>query len=61
MATFRNERIEQANIDEEVFAEIKRQLAHIHFGSLEIQIHNGQVVQLERREKKRLGKGENAK
>ena len=48
-------------LDEEVLAEIKYQLAHIQYGSLEIQIHNGQVVQLERREKKRWGKGENAK
>ena len=56
-----NNRIELASIDDDVLAEIKRQLAHIQFGSLEIQIHNGQVVQLERREKKRWGKSENAK
>ena len=56
-----NNRTEQAIIDEDVLAEIKYQLAHIQYGSLEIQIHNGQVVQLERREKKRWGKGENAK
>lgn len=54
-------RTEQASIDEDVLAEIKYQLANIQFGSLEIQIHNGQVVQLERREKKRWGKSENAK
>lgn len=41
--------------------EIKEQLAQIQFGSLEIQIHNGQVVQIERREKKRWEKGVNAK
>ena len=58
MATYRNE---QANNDEDVLAEIKKQLAQIQFGSLEIQIHNGQVVQFERREKKRWGKSENAK
>ena len=58
MATYRNE---LADADEEVLAEIKRQLAHIQFGSLEIQIHNGQVVQLERKEKKRWGKSEHAK
>jgi len=52
---------ENFSIDEDVFAEIKRQLAHIQYGSLEIQIHNGQIVQLERREKKRWGKSENAK
>ena len=48
-------------VDEDVLAEIKRQLANIQYGSLEISIHNGQVVQLERREKKRWGKGENSK
>ena len=58
MATYRNE---LADADEEVLAEIKRQLAHIQFGSLEIQIHNGQVVQLELKEKKRWGKSEHAK
>lgn len=58
MAIYRNE---QATIDEEVLSEIKKQLAQIQFGSLEIQIHNGQVVQFERREKKRWGKSENAK
>lgn len=41
---------------EDVLAEIKHQLSQIQFGSLEIQIHNGQVVQLERREKKRWDK-----
>lgn len=56
-----NNRNEQASIDEEVLAEIKHQLAQIQFGSLEIQIHNGLVVQFERREKKRWGKSENAK
>lgn len=54
-------RSEQVVIDEDVLAEIKLQLSLIQFGSLEIQIHNGQVVQLERREKKRWGKSENAK
>lgn len=48
-------------LDEEVLAEIKQQLAQLQFGSLEISVHNGQVVQLERREKKRWGKSDNAK
>lgn len=43
------------NLDE-LLTEIKQQLAQIQFGSLEIQIHNGRVVQLERREKKRWDK-----
>jgi hypothetical protein len=58
MAQERNQHI---FLDEDVLAEIKYQLANIQYGSLEIQIHNGQVVQLERREKKRWGKSENAK
>jgi hypothetical protein len=49
------------NTADDVLAEIKRQLAQIRFGSVEIQIHNGQVVQLESREKKRWDKGVNAK
>ena len=51
----------ELKVDEEVLAEIKRQLAQIQYGSLEISVHNGQIVQLERREKKRWGKGENSK
>ena len=38
-------------LDDEVLAEIKQQLALLRYGSLEISVHNGQVVQLERREK----------
>ncbi len=41
---------------DEVLEEIRQQLSNLQFGSLEIQVHNGQVVQLERREKKRLDK-----
>jgi hypothetical protein len=48
-------------LDEEVLTEIKQQLAQLQYGSLEISVHNGQVVQLERREKKRWGKSDNAK
>lgn len=51
----------QAAIPEDVLEEIKQQLALIQFGSLEIQIHNGQIVQIERREKKRWEKGVNTK
>lgn len=50
-----------ATIADEVLTEIKNQLAQIQYGSLEIQIHNGQVVQLERREKKRWDKSVNTK
>lgn len=51
----------QAVIPEDVLEEIKQQLALIQFGSLEIQVHNGQVVQIERREKKRWEKGVSTK
>jgi len=56
-----NHRLEPATVSAELLEEIRQQLAQIQFGSLEIQIHNGQVVQLERREKKRLDKSVNAK
>lgn len=45
---------------ENVLEDIRNQLQEIQFGSLEISIHNGQIVQIERREKKRYGKGDNA-
>lgn len=48
-------------LDDETLAEIKQQLAQLRFGSLEISVHNGQIVQLERREKKRWAKSDNAK
>ena len=54
-------RTKQAAIPEDVLEEIKQQLALIQFGSLEIQVHNGQVVQIERREKKRWEKSVNTK
>ncbi len=54
-------RLEIANSVDDVLAEIKRQLVQIRYGSVEIQIHNGQVVQLESREKKRWDKGANSR
>ena len=54
-------RSEIANSIDDVLAEVKRQLAHIRYGSVEFQIHNGQVVQLESREKKRWDKGVNVR
>lgn len=54
METSRNKQVE---ISDDVLEEIKQQLAFIQFGSLEIQIHNSQIVQIERREKKRWEKG----
>lgn len=45
---------DKGTTDEAILAEIQHQLAQLQYGSLEIQVHNGQVVQLERREKKRF-------
>ena len=56
-----NHHAEPATIADDVLEEIKFQLAQIQYGSLEIQIHNGQIVQLERREKKRWDKSVNTK
>ncbi len=60
MGTYRNEQAapnaQDHDIDNDIIEEIKQQLALIQFGSLEIQVHNGQVVQIERREKKRWEK-----
>jgi len=49
---------DKGKIDEAILAEIQYQLTQLQYGSLEIQVHNGQVVQLERREKKRFAKTE---
>jgi len=49
---------ENGNLLKEVLDDIKDQLAQLQFGSLEISVHNGQVVQIERREKKRYEKRE---
>lgn len=46
---------------EEILTEIRNQLGQIQYGSLEIQVHNGHVVQIERREKKRWEKGVKAR
>lgn len=56
-----NHTAESVTISEALLAEIKFQLTRIQFGSLEIQVHNGQVVQLESREKKRWDKTTSAR
>lgn len=56
-----NQHAEPVTIADELLEEIKFQLAQIQYGSLEIQIHNGQIVQLERREKKRWDKSVHTK
>ncbi|MGM8226914.1 YezD family protein [Cellvibrio sp. ARAG 10.3] len=50
-----------ADLDDAVLKEIKLALQQIQYGSLEIFIHNGKIVQLERREKKRFDKGDHAR
>lgn len=56
-----NQHAEPVTIADELLEEIIFQLAQIQYGSLEIQIHNGQIVQLERREKKRWDKSVHTK
>lgn len=53
-----NREIENETGFREVLEDIKSHLAQLQFGSLEISVHNGQVVQIERREKKRYEKRE---
>lgn len=45
----------------EVLEDIKGHLTQLQFGSIEISVHNGQVVQIERREKKRYEKRDGIK
>jgi hypothetical protein len=45
----------------EALEDIRNQLAQLQYGSLEISVHNGQIVQIERREKKRYEKRDIAK
>ena len=55
------EQVAKSDSIAEILEEIKHQLSLIQYGSLEIQVHNGQVVQIERREKKRWEKGVNTR
>ena len=48
--------IELTAEQEAVFQEIKHLLTRIRFGSLEVSVHNGQIVQVECREKRRFTK-----
>ena len=43
------------DIDKAMFAAVAQALHGLRFGSLEIVVHEGRIVQLERREKVRLG------
>jgi hypothetical protein len=49
-------KVENNIVPPAVLNEIVDALSSIQFGSIEIQIHNGVVVQLERKEKKRWDK-----
>lgn len=42
----------------EVMSQISRLLAGLRFGAIEITVHDGRVVQIERREKIRIGSPE---
>lgn len=44
--------------DASILREIQSALSGLRFGSVEITVHNGQVVQIERKEKFRLQKPE---
>jgi hypothetical protein len=46
----------EAQDDASILREIQSALAGLRFGSVEITVHNGQVVQIERKEKFRLQK-----
>lgn len=43
-----------ARIDDRILREIARALTDLRFGSVEVTVHDGQVVSLERRERTRL-------
>ena len=46
---------------EQTLAVIKQALENLKFGSVEITVHDGKVVQIERKEKVRLNSSEKAK
>lgn len=56
-----NEKNRPTRVLDSVLDDIREQLQTIQFGSLEIIIHNGQIVQIERREKKRYDPGDSAR
>lgn len=44
-------------IDGQIQRELERALAGLRFGTVEVTVHNGRIVQIERREKVRLDDG----
>lgn len=47
----------QDQVDQDVLAYIASALAELRFGALEITVHEGRIVQIERREKHRFDAG----
>jgi hypothetical protein len=45
---------------EEIFAELRKALQGLRFGAVELVVHDGRVVQIERREKLRLDRDSTA-
>ena len=62
MAKFEAKRIEDGQTDRrlspEIEQEILRAIARIDYGSIEVVVHDGKVVQIERREKIRVVRDE---
>jgi hypothetical protein len=52
------QKIHVGNVADDVARQVLDALKGIRFGSVEIVIHEGRVVQIERTERSRLGKGE---
>ena len=50
-----------ANEMEQAVEAIRKALSNLKFGSIEITVHDGKIVQIERKEKVRLSAGEKAK
>ncbi len=44
----------ESPLDDRVLHEVARQLRGLRFGAIEIQVHDGQVVAIERRERTRF-------
>ena len=51
----------EVNEMEQAIEAIRRALSNLKFGSIEITVHDGKIVQIERKEKVRLNTGEKAK
>lgn len=54
MSTGSNQQPEAAGDDAELLRSVKALLQGLRFGSIEVTVHEGRIVQIERREKIRL-------